>query len=311
LARIQALDAVVTLLARAMLAFLICPGTVAFFVPLFLFASGGRGSFIDRLGLIPLVAGLGLLVWCVREFYVAGVECCSPAALRLGFGISIVDVGAVRCRGFDRVPSARRALRRTVAHPDARREVDALQSPCPSLGVVQEFSVLLGRQNISRQRHLIRLGLLAGVGFGIWNLLNSLLTPLAENTIPALLVFYGPMFTIWGTTGFAASRRTGRIIDGIKAAAIVALVTFVVFDLMVILRVNLFLYSLTERSDWQTLMRRFQASGSESLRTFIDYNYVTQAPFKILVATTIGAATGVIGGIMGHLSRRAGWTGAG
>lgn len=80
LARVQTLDAVVTLLVRAMLAFLICPGTVAFFVPLFLLAPGGPGSFVDALGLMPLVVGIGLLLWCVREFYVAGRGTLAPWA---------------------------------------------------------------------------------------------------------------------------------------------------------------------------------------------------------------------------------------
>jgi len=35
------------------------------------------------------------------------------------------------------------------------------------------------------------------------------------------------------------------------------------------------------------------------LRTYINYHYMTQAPFKILVATTIGVSTGVIGGLLG------------
>jgi protein-S-isoprenylcysteine O-methyltransferase Ste14 len=79
-ARVQALDAVVTLLVRAMLAFLICPGTVAFFVPLFLLAPGGLGFFVDAWALIPLAAGVGLLFWCVREFYVAGRGTLAPWA---------------------------------------------------------------------------------------------------------------------------------------------------------------------------------------------------------------------------------------
>jgi protein-S-isoprenylcysteine O-methyltransferase Ste14 len=70
----------VTLLGRAMLAFLILPGTVAFFVPLFLLAPGGPGFFVDALGLVPLVAGIGLLLWCVREFYVAGRGTLAPWA---------------------------------------------------------------------------------------------------------------------------------------------------------------------------------------------------------------------------------------
>ncbi len=121
----------------------------------------------------------------------------------------------------------------------------------------------------------------------------------AEDTIPALLLFYGPMFATWGATAFTASRRTGRVMDGIKTGTSVAFVTFFVFDLAVILRVNLFLGSLTERLDWQNLMLKFQVSDSGSLRAFVNYHYVMQAPFKILVATTIGAITGVIGGLLG------------
>jgi protein-S-isoprenylcysteine O-methyltransferase Ste14 len=79
-ASVHTLHALVTLLARAILAFVICPGTVAFFVPLFLLGPEGPGSFVDALGLIPVVAGLGLLLWCVREFYVAGRGTLAPWA---------------------------------------------------------------------------------------------------------------------------------------------------------------------------------------------------------------------------------------
>lgn len=69
-----------TLLLRAILAFLICPGTVAFFVPFVLLAPGGPGSIVDALGLIPLAVGIALLLWCVREFYVAGRGTLAPWA---------------------------------------------------------------------------------------------------------------------------------------------------------------------------------------------------------------------------------------
>ena len=68
------------LLARAMLAFLVCPGMMAFFVPLVLLAPGGSESFVDALGLLPLLVGFGLLLWCVREFYVAGRGTLAPWA---------------------------------------------------------------------------------------------------------------------------------------------------------------------------------------------------------------------------------------
>ena len=153
-------------------------------------------------------------------------------------------------------------------------------------------------------RRLLVLGAFLGLAFGTWNLLHSLLYPVADDTIAALLMFYGPMFTIWGAAGFVASRKTARVIDGITAAVIVAVATGIVFDVMMLLRVNVFLNALTERADWQNLMAQFRASGSDDLRTFINYHYLVQAPVKILVGATIGACTGLIGGIAGRYSPR-------
>ena len=62
---------------------------------------------------------------------------------------------------------------------------------------------------------------------------------------------------------------------------------------------------LTGRADWQTLMSRFPASGFASLRSYITYHYVSQAPFKILVASTIGLVMGLIGAGVGYAVRRA------
>ena len=153
-------------------------------------------------------------------------------------------------------------------------------------------------------RRILALGLLLGAGFGLWNLIATGLDPLAEDSPVALLTFYGPMFAIWGLAGFGATRRTGRLRDAVKAGAAVAFVTFVVYTLAVIVRVNLFLVALSQRSDWQNLIARFQASGFESLRGYANYAYVTGAPFKILVASIIGAGTGLIGGVFGGPGRR-------
>ena len=68
------------LLARAIFAFLILPGTFAFLVPLFLLAPGGPKAFIDAWAFIPLAIGFGLLLWCVREFYAAGRGTLAPWA---------------------------------------------------------------------------------------------------------------------------------------------------------------------------------------------------------------------------------------
>jgi hypothetical protein len=75
----------------------------------------------------------------------------------------------------------------------------------------------------------------------------------------------------------------------------------VVFDLMVILRVNLFLSEITGRTDWRNMMWRFQVSGFDSLRMFVNVEYIKGAPLKIGVASAIGAFMGVVGGIAGRL----------
>ncbi len=112
------------------------------------------------------------------------------------------------------------------------------------------------------------------------------------------------MFASWGLVGFVATRRTGRVLDGVKAGAAVAFVTFVVLFLAVILRVNLFLETMTQRPDWQNMMARFQVSGFESLRAYVNYDYLVGTPFKGLVASMIGAGTGLVGGLFGSLGRR-------
>ena len=65
---------------KATLAFLALPGFVAFAVPLLLFEPNRPELPAGVVGLIPLVAGIVLLLWCVREFYVAGRGTLAPWA---------------------------------------------------------------------------------------------------------------------------------------------------------------------------------------------------------------------------------------
>lgn len=65
---------------KAAFAFLALPGTVGFAVPLLLLALSRRQSSTMAIGLVPLLAGLILLLWCVREFYVAGRGTLAPWA---------------------------------------------------------------------------------------------------------------------------------------------------------------------------------------------------------------------------------------
>ena len=68
------------LIVRAHLAFVALPGVVAFLVPLFLIAPDTPGSFDLGRGAVPLTLGVGGLLWCVREFYVAGRGTLAPWA---------------------------------------------------------------------------------------------------------------------------------------------------------------------------------------------------------------------------------------
>lgn len=63
---------------RAVFAFLVLPGTVAFLIPLLVFAPGAAGASFDALALVPLSLGVFLLLWCVREFYVSGRGTLAP-----------------------------------------------------------------------------------------------------------------------------------------------------------------------------------------------------------------------------------------
>ena len=65
---------------KALLAFLVLPGTFAFLVPLTLFVSSWRGVSMDPLSLVPLLLGMAALLSTVREFYVAGRGTLAPWA---------------------------------------------------------------------------------------------------------------------------------------------------------------------------------------------------------------------------------------
>ena len=67
------------LFARALLAFLVLPGVVGFLLPLWI--AGGdpsRGPGWHVLGGIVAIVGAVILLWCVRDFYVAGKGTLAP-----------------------------------------------------------------------------------------------------------------------------------------------------------------------------------------------------------------------------------------
>jgi hypothetical protein len=150
----------------------------------------------------------------------------------------------------------------------------------------------------------VALGIMLGFIFGVWNVVVSILYPLMDDTPLALLSFYGPMFGAWGFAGYAAYRRARRLRRSAVCGATVALGTFVVLTTVVMLRMNLALDVVSQRPDWRNLVARYEASNFESLRSYANYVYLTGAPFKIGVASAIGAVMGALGGLLGMLTAR-------
>ena len=62
---------------QAVFAFLALPGVIAFVVPA-LVLRPAHGAALHRIGMIPIVIGTVLLLWCVRDFYVAGRGTLAP-----------------------------------------------------------------------------------------------------------------------------------------------------------------------------------------------------------------------------------------
>lgn len=157
---------------------------------------------------------------------------------------------------------------------------------------------------LTRPPGALAVGLVLGVVFSVLNVISAYVAPLADDSLTAIAAFYGPMFLTWGLAGFAAARHSGKPLVGLKTGALVAFGTFVVLTIVVIVRVNLSLHLMTQRPDWQNLIARFNASGFENLRIYVNYEYLKGAPFKILVASTIGAVFGFLGGCMSLAFRR-------
>jgi protein-S-isoprenylcysteine O-methyltransferase Ste14 len=65
------------LFVRALLAFLALPGLVAFLAPALLAPRMTTRTF-GIAGVVPFIAGVIVLLWCVRDFYVAGKGTLAP-----------------------------------------------------------------------------------------------------------------------------------------------------------------------------------------------------------------------------------------
>lgn len=63
---------------RALFAFLVLPGVVAFGAPIWYLVTRSRTELLVQWSLLPLLVGCVGLLWCVREFYVSGKGTLAP-----------------------------------------------------------------------------------------------------------------------------------------------------------------------------------------------------------------------------------------
>jgi hypothetical protein len=147
------------------------------------------------------------------------------------------------------------------------------------------------------------LGVLLGAAFAAVNFVVTIFSPLAEDTAPRVIGFYGLMFAMWGTASFVVCRRSGRFRDAITTGIMVGAVTIAVFHISGALRINVFLGAITRRADWQGLVWSFPGSGFESLRAYANYAYAKQIVPRLVAGALAGTVTGAVGGLTYKLCR--------
>jgi hypothetical protein len=152
----------------------------------------------------------------------------------------------------------------------------------------------------------ITLGFIIGGLAATANLIATPLLPDAEDTPAALLAFYGPMLLMWALFCFATYRRSRSLAQAIKAGALIGFVTFAIFQVGNLVRVNLFLDTVSHRDDWRNMLSSYRTSGFGSFRAYTNYIYAVMTPLLLLVGSTIGAATGLVGGLLGLTTGTAG-----
>ena len=146
-------------------------------------------------------------------------------------------------------------------------------------------------------------GLVLGTLLGGWILVSTVVAPLAEDTPVIVATMFGAVFLALAVPGFAARRRGGHFLDALEAGAIAGAITFALFLLSGILRVNLFLDVIRNRSDWENLVADYARSDFESLRAYANYVYAKGIVVFPVVGVVAGAISGSLGGLLASVVR--------
>ena len=149
-------------------------------------------------------------------------------------------------------------------------------------------------------------GIVLGTGIGVWILVDTAMAPLAEDTPLLVGSMFGGMLVLFGVQGFVARRRGGRAIDSVQAGAIAGALTMAIFCLFGIVRVNIFLHVIRDRSDWEGLIAGFAGSGFQSLRVYANYIYLQNLTLLPVIGAVAGGVSGALGGLLAGIERRPG-----
>jgi|KBSMisStandDraft_5_1062788.scaffolds.fasta_scaffold23022_4 hypothetical protein len=146
-------------------------------------------------------------------------------------------------------------------------------------------------------------GVVLGTALGAWILVNTALAPLAEDTGFAVAAMFGLVFLALAVPGFAVRRRGGHLVDALEAGATAGAITFALFLLFGILRVNLFLDTIRSRSDWQNLVADYARSDFQSLRAYANFVYAKGIILFPIAGVAAGAISGSVGGVLAGFIR--------
>jgi hypothetical protein len=145
-------------------------------------------------------------------------------------------------------------------------------------------------------------GLAIGVLLGTLQLLDTAFEPLSDDSAGVMMGILATLLMLWTLASIAAGLPSRRFRHALTAGVLAGIATMAVIDLTSILRVNIFLDQIRYRDDWTNLVVRFEASGSQSLREYANWEYVRGTPFVLGLGAIAGGISGAIAGLINGMS---------
>jgi hypothetical protein len=153
------------------------------------------------------------------------------------------------------------------------------------------------RQVIGFARPLT-VGLALGVLAGVYNVIDTAIEPLADDSSGAMLRLFAVVLAAFCLPAGLAGVRTRRFRDTVLAGLVVGATTFFVLCIANTIRINVFLDTIQYRDDWRNLMLRFTHSGDPSLRHFVNREFlggdVAMTAFGAVAGSICGIAAGLV-----------------